>query len=307
VSERPQDGLADDLAVLVGTRVEPNLPLAPLTTYEVGGPADWAVFPRTPEALAATVALLRRRGLPLQVLGRGSNVLIGDAGIRGVVLVLRELDGVEHQGNRLRVGAGADCTAVAAAALEAGLTGLEFFHYLPGSVGGAAFMNARAFKQEMSQVWRAALVATVEGELVERRFTPKDFAYKSSPVQTSSELVARLDLELAPGDPTAIQAQMRFNEETRRTNRELDHPSCGCVFKNDHAFGAPSGQLIDRCGLKGFTIGGASVSPHHANFVINLGHATAAELRAVIEHVRRVVHEQTGHLMDPEVRFVGEF
>ncbi|MFH2009872.1 MAG: UDP-N-acetylmuramate dehydrogenase [bacterium] len=305
-AQRP-GGLADGLAALPETRVERNLSLAPLTTYQVGGPADWAVFPRTPEALAAAVALLREHGLPIQVLGRGSNVLIGDGGLRGVLLVLRELEGVERLEHRLRVGAGADCTAAAAAALEAGLTGIEFFHYLPGSVGGAAFMNARAFEQEMSHVWRSALVVTAEGSLAERRFAQGDFAYKSSPLQTSRELVARLDLELAPGAPDESHARMRANEEKRRANRELDYPSCGCVFKNDHAFGAPSGHLIDRCGLKGFTIGGAQVSAHHANFVINLGHATAADLRAVIEHVRRVVHEQTGHLMEPEVRFVGEF
>ncbi len=307
--------LVASLRSLAEVRVEQELALAPLSTYRVGGAADWGVFPRTAEGLAAVVRLLHEagqghghgQGLPLQVLGRGSNVLIADKGVRGVVVVLRELEGIEVQGERLLVGAGADCTDVAAVALEASLTGVEFFHWLPGSVGGAAFMNARAFEQEVSQVWRSALVVTPTGELQERRYGPGDFAYKRSPLQDTGELAARLALHLAPGDRDEIRATMEHNERKRRDNGEMDHPSCGCVFKNDRAFGAPSGLLVDRCGLKGYRQGDAQVSPHHANFVINLGQATAADLRAVIEHVGRTVEKETGHRMEHEVRFVGEF
>ncbi len=288
-------------------RVESELSLAPLSTYEVGGPAQWGVFPRTPEALAAVVRLLREREQPLQVLGRGSNVLIGDGGVRGVVVLLRELEGVEVHGERLLVGAGAECTDVAALALGAALTGVEFFHWLPGSVGGAAFMNARAFEQEMSQIWRGAQVVTQAGELEERRYGPEDFSYKRSPLQDTGELAALLELQLAKGEPAKIRGRMEHNEAKRRDNGEMDHPSCGCVFKNDRRFGAPSGLLIDQSGLKGYRVGDAQVSPHHANFVINLGRATAADLRTVIEHVQATVEKETGHRLEHEVRFVGEF
>jgi UDP-N-acetylmuramate dehydrogenase len=301
------DGLTRGLSAVADVRVEQDLPLAPLSTYRVGGPADWGVFPRTPEALAAVVRLLRSDHQPVQILGRGSNVLIGDRGVRGVVVLLRELDRLEQRGTRLVVGAGADCTAVAARALDASLTGVEFFHWLPGSVGGAAFMNARAFDQEMSQIWRWAQVVTPDGDLTERRYAPDDFAYKRSPLQDTGEYAALLELHLAPGDATEIRARMDENEAKRRENGEMDHPSCGCVFKNDRAFGAPSGLLIDRCGLKGYQVGDACVSPRHANFVVNLGQARAADLRAVIEHVQRTVEKETGHRLDPEVRFVGEF
>jgi UDP-N-acetylmuramate dehydrogenase len=299
--------LVDSLRSVAAVRVERNLALAPLSTYRVGGAADWGVFPQSSEGLASVVRLLREAGQPLQVLGRGSNVLIGDKGVRGAVVVLRELDGIEVLGERLVVGAGADCTDVAAVALSAELTGVEFFHWLPGSVGGAAFMNARAFEQEVSQIWRAGWVVTPTGELVERRYEPGDFAYKRSPLQDTGDLAARVDLHLALGDPGEIRATMERNEQKRRDNREMDHPSCGCVFKNDRAFGAPSGLLVDQCGLKGYRQGDAQVSPHHANFVINLGHATAADLRAVIEHVQRTVEKETGHSMEHEVRFVGDF
>ena len=300
-------GLAESLRSLADVRVEQDLALAPLSTYRVGGAADWGVFPRTPEALAGVVRLLREADQPVQVLGRASNVLIGDKGVRGVVVLLRELEGVEVHGERMLVGAGADCTDVAALALGAELTGLEFFHWLPGSVGGAAFMNARAFDQEMSQVWRSGLVVTRAGELEERRYSAEDFAYKRSPLQDNGDLAALLELQLTPGDRDDIRAQMDHNERKRRDNGEMDHPSCGCVFKNDRAFGAPSGLLVDQSGLKGYRVGDAQVSPHHANFVINLGQATAADLRAVIEHVQRTVEKETGHRLEHEVRYVGEF
>jgi UDP-N-acetylmuramate dehydrogenase len=286
---------------------ERGAPLAPLTTYRVGGPADLTISPRTVEELQRTVRACREAGVLFHVLGRGSNVLIGDKGIRGAVLLLRALDWVRQDGETLVCGAGADCTGAAAVALWAGLTGLEFFHYLPGSVGGAAFMNARAFEQEVSQVWTHALLVTAEGELRETDLCPGDFRYKFSPLQASGELAAELTLKLAPGDREAIAARMAANEEKRRSNGELDFPSCGCVFKNDRRIGAPSGRLIDASGLKGFAMGGAQVSLSHANFVVNRGGATAAEIRAVIEHVRAEVQRRTGFLLELEVRFLGEF
>lgn len=283
------------------------LPLAPLTTYRVGGPADLAISPRSVSELAAAVKASREAGVPLHVLGRGSNVLIADSGLRGAVLLLRDLSEVRVAGERLRVGAGADCTAVAALARDAGLTGLEFFHFLPGSVGGAAFMNARAFEQEMSQVWVHALLVSREGERRERAFVPQDFRYKYSPLQDSGDLAAELTLQLAPGAREDIVARMAANEERRRANGELDFPSCGCVFKNDRRFGAPSGKLIEEAGLKGYARGGAQVSLRHANFVVNRGGATAAEIRAVIEHVQAEVLRTTGFALEPEVRYLGDF
>jgi UDP-N-acetylmuramate dehydrogenase len=290
-----------------GVRCVPELPLAEHTTYRVGGPADLAVFPRSPEQLARIQRTAAAKGLPVTLLGLGSNVLVADRGIRGVVVLLRDLAHIQVDDAVVRAGAGADCTAVAACALEAGLEGLEFFHHLPGSVGGAAFMNARAFDQEMSQVWRAARLVTPEGRLVERRFSSELFRYKHSPLQESGEIAAELTLRLTPGAPAAIAARMERNERQRRKNGEFCWPSCGCVFKNDRRIGVPSGRLIDQCGLKGFSIGGARVSPLHANFVVNAAKARAADLRAVIEHVRAEVERRTGHRLEPEVRLLGQW
>lgn len=283
-----------------------DLALAPLTTYRVGGACDLAIRPRSVDELQAAVVAVREHGAPLHVLGRGSNVLVSDAGLRGVVLLLMDLDGVRVTEDRVVVEAGADCTRVAGLALEAGLTGIEFFHYLPGSVGGAAFMNARTFEQEMSLVWVRGVIISQAGERHERRYVPQDFSYKRSPLQGSGDLVAELTLQLARSDPEAIAARMAANEGIRRGNGELDFPSCGCVFKNDRRFGASSGKLIDAAGLKGFRVGDAQVSLRHANFVVNLGSATAAEIRAVIEHVQAEVLRQTGFSLELEVRFLGE-
>ncbi len=288
-------------------RCVPELPLSEHTTYRVGGPADLAVFPRSPEQLARIKLAVAPTGLPVTLLGLGSNVLVADQGIRGVVVLLRDLHHIQVDGTVVRAGAGADCTAVAGRALEAGLEGLEFFHHLPGSVGGAAFMNARAFDQEMSQVWHAAHLVTAEGQLVERRYSPEVFRYKHSPLQESGEIAAELTLQLAPGAPTAIAARMEQNAQQRRENGEFCWPSCGCVFKNDRRIGVPSGRLIDQCGLKGFSIGGARVSPLHANFVVNAAKACAADLRAVIEHVQAEVERRTGHRLEPEVRLLGQW
>lgn len=292
---------------LPGSQVVEHLPLAGYTTYQVGGPADVALFPDTPAALGAAVRIAREEGEPLTVLGQGSNVLVGDQGVRGLVIFTRALAGLEVSGATVLAGAGVDCTVLAGQALRAGLAGLEFCHWLPGSAGGAAFMNARAFDQEMSQVWVGATCVTADGALVRRTFGPGDFAYKRSPLQASGEWVAHLELALTPGDPQAIAARMADNEAHRRRSGEHLFPSCGCVFKNDRAIGIPSGRLIDGLGLKGFSVGGAAVSEHHANFVINRGGATAADLRAVIEHLQAAVLRETGHRLECEVQIIGEF
>jgi UDP-N-acetylmuramate dehydrogenase len=299
--------LVRELAAAGVTALEHDLPLAPHTSYRIGGPAELALCPRDPGELARAVALLARHAVPFVALGGGSNVLVADRGVRGVVVLTAALRRIEVQGDSLWVGAGVSSHEVAQAAQRAALSGAEFLAWLPGSVGGACFMNARAYGGEVSQHLRAALLVTRDGSLHERALGEGDFGYKRSPFQDSGELVAEARFDLRPGERAAIQARMDFIGEERRAKHELDHPSCGCVFKNDRAIGIPSGALIERCGLKGFRIGDAQVSPHHANFVLNLGRASAREVRAVIEHVQRTVEAQTGHRLELEVQLLGDW
>jgi UDP-N-acetylmuramate dehydrogenase len=293
-------------STLRGT-VDVDCPLATYTTYRIGGPADLVLVPADLDDLVQALLLLEEEGVPWEVLGGGSNVLVSDRGVRGAVVLTSGLDQLTVEGAEITAGAGIPSHEVALAARRVALTGAEFLAWLPGSFGGACLMNARAYGGEISRVLTRARVVTRQGQLRDPSLRPEQFDYKRSPFQGTDEIVVEATLSLAPGDPEAIQRQMDQNEASRRANHEMDHPSCGCVFKNDHRIGISSGELIDDCGLKGYRVGQAQVSSHHANFVINLGQATAAQVYQVIEHVRRTVAEQTGHQLELEVRLMGEW
>ena len=306
-SERVGKALQSVLQSVLRGRVEIDWPLARHTTYQIGGPADLALFPADTDDLAAAIRELRARGVPWVVLGGGSNVLVSDRGVRGAVIVTTELQALEVRGQRLRVGAGVDSHQVAVAARDAGLGGAEFLAWLPGSIGGACLMNARAYGGEISGVLRGSRCVDRGGKVRTLTHEPGDFSYKRSPFQDQRLILAEAEFQLGPGDQDAIDARMREIEARRRGNHEMDHPSCGCVFKNDYSVGVSSGRLIDQCGLKGYSVGAARVSLHHANFVVNLGGATATEVMQVIRHVHRTVAATLGHRLELEVRLLGEW
>jgi UDP-N-acetylmuramate dehydrogenase len=301
--------LAERLRDELRGEVRTDVPLAPLTTYRLGGPAALALTPVDAEDLARAAALLVEHQLPWEVLGGGSNVLVADRGFSGTVVLTSALDRLElGQGETLIAGAGVDSHQVALAALDARLSGAEFLAWLPGSIGGACLMNARAYGGEISGVMCAArCVRRSDGGLEELALTPEQFSYKRSPFGARGLIVAEATFALTPGDPAASKEQIDAIEAARRANHEMDHPSCGCVFKNDYSVGISSGKLIDACGLKGLRVGQAQVSAHHANFVVNLGGATAADVREVIERVHRAVSEQTGYDLEREVQLLGDW
>jgi UDP-N-acetylmuramate dehydrogenase len=301
--------LAQRLRAELRGEVRTDVPLAPLTTYRLGGPAALALTPLDVEDLARAVALLVEHEVPWEVLGGGSNVLVADRGFRGAVVLTSALDRLElGPGETLIAGAGVDSHQVALAALDAGLSGVEFLAWLPGSIGGACLMNARAYGGEISGVMRAArCVRRGDGGLEELALAPEHFSYKRSHFGERGLIVAEATFALTPGDVTASKEQIDFIEAARRKNHEMDHPSCGCVFKNDYSVGISSGKLIDACGLKGLRVGQAQVSAHHANFVVNLGDASAADVRAVIERVHEAVREETGHDLEREVQLLGDW
>ena len=284
-----------------------DLPLADHVTYRVGGPADLALFPRNGADLSLAMTATHRAGVSPSVLGGGSNVLVSDHGVRGVVILTEAMDRVEVDGHTLWAGAGVSSDQVAHRALAAGLSGAEFLRCLPGSVGGACFMNARAYDSEISHVFSKAEAVFIDGERRILPLRPNQFSYKRSPFQENGAVVARAALALEPGDPAAIERRMDRIATARHAKHELDFPSCGCVFKNDRRIGRPSGLIIEQCGLKGLRVGGAQVSPHHANFVFNLDDATAADIRAVIDCIQHTVHQKTGWTLEHEVQFLGDW
>lgn len=273
--------------------------------FRIGGPADVLVWPRSEDELRAVVSHFFRAQRPFTVLGAGSNVLIADAGIRGVVLKIgKGLDAVRYEGATVVAQAGVGLPHLAKAAAKAGLSGLEFAAGIPASVGGAVVMNAGAHGHAISEVVRVVRVLTPQGQ---RTFAAEElgYAYRTSVLQTQPAVVLEATLRLVPGDPARIRAVTAQWLRQRGETQPIGPPSSGCVFRNppgDHA-----GRVIDLAGGKGLRIGGACVSDLHANYILNTGQATAADVIDLMDKVSALVMEKFGVRLEPEIKFLGEF
>ena len=292
-------------ALLPAGCVRENVTLAPYTTMRTGGPAALFAEPRNAQQLAHVHQWAQAKGLPLLILGNGSNLLIADSGFDGLVIHLgRALSEVSVFANTLTAQAGASLAAAARAAAQASLTGLEFAAGIPGSIGGAVCMNAGAYGGEIAQVIVSARVLTPEGV----RTVSKDelsLGYRSSAVMQNGWVVLEATFELAPGSPDEIKATMADLAARRREKQPLQYPSCGSIFKRPVGYYA--GALIEQAGLKGYRVGDAQVSEMHAGFVINRGHATSSEIYRLMQEVQRRVQAQFGVTLEPEVRLIGHF
>lgn len=273
------------------------------TTLRLGGKADWLAFPRNAEEIATLYAEAGQAGLPVTVIGHGSNLLVLDGGIRGLVIrVEKNMRSIRREGNRLIAQAGAMLGTVAVAAAEAGLTGLEFASGIPGTVGGGMTMNAGAYGGEMSDVTVRVDGITPDGKPVSLNRDEMRFGYRTSAVKQLDFIVTEVTMELQPGDPAEIRAKMSELNARRAEKQPLDIPSAGSTFKRPEGFFAAA--LIDQCGLKGCSIGGAQVSRKHAGFLVNNG-SSSRDYLALVRHVQQVVQEQTGIQLEPEIRIVG--
>ncbi len=292
-------------ALLPAGCVRENVTLAPYTTMRTGGPAALFAEPRNAQQLAHVHQWAQEKGLPLLILGNGSNLLIADSGFDGLVIHLgRALSEVSVFANTLTAQAGASLAAAARAAAQASLTGLEFAAGIPGSIGGAVCMNAGAYGGEIAQVIVSARVLTPEGV----RTVSKDelsLGYRSSAVMQNGWVVLEATFELAPGSPDEIKATMADLAARRREKQPLQYPSCGSFFKRPVGYYA--GALIEQAGLKGYRVGDAQVSEMHAGFVINRGHATSSEIYRLMQEVQCRVQAQFGVTLEPEVRLIGHF
>ncbi len=288
---------------LPGLEVLRDAPMAERTSFRIGGPARRWVRPRSGEELAALLKLAEEENWPLLVVGNGSNLLVADEGLDRLVIHTGGLKDMklEADGLTLTAEAGVSLARLAEETLRRGLTGLEFAHGIPGSVGGGLYMNAGAYGGELRQVLESAW-AYLPGEGV-RTLTNGEmaFGYRRSVLMDrpgSAALSARF--RLAKGDPEAIRERMRELSRRRREKQPLEYPSAGSVFKRPE--GHFAGGLIQECGLKGCRIGGAQVSEKHAGFIINAGGATCADVEALIRHIQKTVKERTGVTLEPEIR-----
>jgi UDP-N-acetylenolpyruvoylglucosamine reductase len=288
--------------------VERDFPLARLTTVRTGGAAEWFARPRDLEGLEEVLAWAGAEGLPIGVVGSGSNLLVADEGFPGMALKLDgELATVAREGEWLLCGGGARLPSAAAKAAGWGLAGLEFGVNIPGTVGGAVKMNANAYGGQLAQVLEWVDVVTPAGS--DRR-TPEQlgFAYRSSNLRPG-EIVARASFRLEPGDPEEIKATMSGMRERRHEAQPSGIKTFGSTFKNpddERAGGRTAGQLLDAAGCQGLEVGGARFSPKHANFVENAAGATTADVLELMAAGRRRVHDRFGVVLEPEVQLLGE-
>lgn len=297
--------VAEQLAACLTKPLQVNELMSKHTSFRVGGPADYLAQPKSVAELQAVLAKAKELQLPVTVIGNGSNLLVRDKGIRGLVIKLgNALMDTEVQDNLVTFGSGVSLGVAGHKAATLGLSGMEFACGIPGSIGGAVFMNAGAYDGEMAKIVRKITVLTPAGEV--QTWTAEDlqFSYRHSAVQGSGCIVLNVTLELQPGAKEAITAKMADFNGRRLAKQPLEYPSAGSTFKRPPGYFAAA--LIDQTGLKGYTVGGAQVSPKHAGFVINIGHATASDILQLIKDVQAKVLAAHGVRLETEVLIIGE-
>ena len=286
--------------------VQKSVPMSEHTTFRTGGPADYFVTPKDRETFVKLLRYLRQSEREHFILGKGSNILVGDRGYRGTVVdTSGALNNIEIDGDTITAGAGAGLGVVANMAAEASLTGMEFASGIPGSVGGAVFMNAGAYGGEMAQIVSSVEVIGPAGEVTEIQGPEMGFGYRTSIAQKENFPVIFVKLRLKQGNKDEIRAKIQELGEQRAKKQPLNFPSAGSTFKRPEGYFA--GKLISDTGLSGLTIGGARVSPKHNGFIINLGNATSADILDLIQEVQERVKAKFGVELAPEVRIIGEF
>lgn len=300
-------------AALPQLRIEANARLAPFTTFRVGGPADWLVHAQRSEHVRTALTIAHAHGVPALVLGGGSNVLVSDAGIRGVVIRMHGGEAVEVASSRVRADAGLTINGLVRWTINRGISGLEMWAGTPGTIGGAIHGNAHFKGRLISElIARVELFAAQTGSRW-LEAADMEFGYDRSRLQRTGEVVLCAELRTGRGEPSALRQVARESLAFRKRTQPLESASAGCIFQNPDPAqervpdGIPpsAGALVDRAGLKGATEGGARVSPTHGNFIVNEGHATAADIRTLIERCRTTVRERFGVELREEIVHLG--
>ena len=277
-------------------------PLAKHTSFRIGGPAQVMAFPKDGEELSQCLKAAEKLNIRPRILGAGTNILAPDDGVEGLIICLKEnFDGMEQvDSTHIRVMSGVTMTRAAVFAANLGLSGLEFAHGIPGTVGGGVYMNAGAYGGEICQVCSRVAVMDFDGGIREIPGSEMDFSYRHSRLETEPGIVVWAEFDLTPSEPETVKEKMRELMAKRKASQPLDLPSAGSAFKRP--VGGYAAALIDQAGLKGFQVGGAAVSEKHAGFAVNLGGATAADVLDLLEQVSDKVFENSGIRLEPEIR-----
>lgn len=298
----------DLLAIFAGCTAKPLLaqePMAKHTSFRIGGPADVLAQPADEAELAALLKRAAEHAVPVTLIGNGSNLLVRDKGIRGLVIKLsNSFSDMKALGNELTFGSGISLAMASKKAASLSLSGLEFAVGIPGTIGGAVYMNAGAYDGEMAKVVTSVRVMDIEGKISELKASELAFAYRHTALQNSGLIVTSVTCVLQPDEADAIAAKMADFSQRRISKQPLELPSAGSMFKRPPGYFA--GTLIDQTGLKGYTVGGAQVSTKHAGFVVNVGGATAQDVLQLISDVQSKVFAAHGVRLEPEVLVLGE-
>lgn len=292
--------------ILDQDRILLDEPMKKHTTFRLGGPADYFLSPSDVNQIPEIIHICRKEGIPWFVLGNGSNLLVSDQGYRGVVIqIYKNMNQITVEGTRIYAQAGALLSAVSKKAMESGLTGMEFASGIPGTLGGAAVMNAGAYGGEMKDILVSVTVLTDEGEQKVLKAEELSLGYRTSIIKERGYIVLDVVLQLQAGDQDAIRNRMEELKVQRVTKQPLEYPSAGSAFKRPEGYFA--GKLVQDAGLRGYRVGGAQVSEKHCGFVINTGDATASDVVRLIRNVQDIVWNKFEVRMEPEVKFLGDF
>ena len=300
--------LREMLEKLVGAvNVLVDEPMKNHTSFKIGGPADFVVMPQTKKSLCDTVKTLREQGIPMTVIGNGSNLLVSDKGIRGVVVkIAGGMGGVEVEKNTITAQSGVLLSRLASVACSSGLTGLEFAAGIPGTIGGAIVMNAGAYDHEIKEAVASTTYIDENGNLgTLKGIREHKFAYRASIFQSENWIILESVFRLKTGNIDEIRAEMDSIARKRKRKQPLEFPSAGSAFKRP--VGGFAAKLIDDAGLKGAKIGGAMVSDKHSGFIINIGGATASDVCELLKRIEDEVFSQFGIMLEPEVKMIGDW
>lgn len=290
-------------ALALGCAVIQNAPLSEYTSFKIGGPAQLLIKPDTIEKTAVLLNMCRSLDIPCFVLGRGSNLVVSDSGFKGVVICTCELDSCEHKGDGIvECGAGLKLGTLCKFALEEGLSGLEFAYGIPGSVGGAAYMNAGAYDGEMKDTLLACNHLDANSTIGTFKHQQLNLGYRTSIYKTNGFFITSVRLQLRCDNKRNIEEKMNRFMNNRKEKQPLEFPSAGSVFKRPE--GSYAGALIEMCSFKGYCVGGAMVSEKHAGFIINTGRATAEDVKKLIEIIQDTVFKKSGIVLETEIEFL---
>lgn len=299
--------LKEKLIGLLGEdRIRYNEPMKEHTTFRIGGPADYFVMPKDQKEIISILALCKEKNTPVYIIGNGSNLLVGDKGFRGLIMQIgKGMDEITFEENgKVRAGAGVMLSKLAAEIMKQSLTGFEFASGIPGTLGGAVYMNAGAYGGEIKDCIVNATVIDREGNLKILSKEELELSYRNSIIAKENMIVVEALFQFEKGNQEEIRKRMSELNERRRDKQPLNYPSAGSTFKRPEGYFA--GKLIEDAGLRGFRIGGAMVSEKHCGFVVNVGEATAADVNKLMEEVDRQVYEKFSVHLEPEVRKIGE-